>query len=292
MIKGRFSNSVINEWLLITLGDIIVACAVFFFLMPSHLAVSSVSGLAIVLSEATGVNVSVLTMGMNIFCLILAFAFLGKEFGGKTVYCSVLLPLAIWFFEKIFPNFQSIMGEQFLDLVCYLFVVSLGLAILFVRNASSGGLDIIAKLLNKYFRIELGTALSVAGVIIALSTVFVYDLRTVALSLIGTYLNGIVLDHFLFGFSVKKKISIISSKWEEIRDYILTELHSGATMYEVIGAYDYHKRKELVVIANKEEYRKLMVFIEKTDPKAFMTISNISEIMYTPKPGMKDKQDR
>lgn len=272
-----------KEYAMITLGTGIIACAVYFFMMPSHVSVGSISGLAIILTNFIPMSVSSITMIMNVFLLILGFLAIGKEFGVKTVYTSILLPAMLGFLERLFPNFPSIMADPFLDMVCYIFVVSVGLAILFNRNASSGGLDIVAKILNKYLHMELGKAMSLSGILVALSSALVYDKKIVVLSLLGTYLNGIVVDRFIFGFNLKKRVCIISEKEAEIRQFIVKELHSGATVYEVLGAYNMKPRKEVITIVDKNEYLKLMNFIEKTDKDAFITIYDVNKIIYRPK---------
>lgn len=272
-----------KEYAMITLGTGIIACAVYFFMMPSHVSVGSISGLAIILTNFIPMSVSSITMIMNVFLLILGFLTIGKEFGVKTVYTSILLPAMLGLLERLFPNFPSIMADPFLDMVCYIFVVSVGLAILFNRNASSGGLDIVAKILNKYLHMELGKAMSLSGILVALSSALVYDKKIVVLSLLGTYLNGIVVDRFIFGFNLKKRVCIISEKEAEIRQFIVKELHSGATVYEVLGAYNMKPRKEVITIVDKNEYLKLMNFIEKTDKDAFITIYDVNKIIYRPK---------
>lgn len=274
-------NSLIWEYLIITLGTLVIAGAVFFFLIPSHLAVGSISGLAVVLSRFIPVNVSYLTFGLNAICLMLGFLLIGNEFGVKTVYTSLLMPGFLWLLERLFPDFRSLTADPFLDMLCYCFVVSAGLALLFLRNASSGGLDIAAKILNKYFRMELGVAMSVSGLAVALLSALCYDSRTVIISLMGTYFNGVILDKFIFGMDGKKKMCIISSHFEEIRDFILNTLHSGATVYEAIGAYgDMPHRPELQVIVDKSEYAAIMKFMEKTDPTAFITVYTVKKINY------------
>lgn len=277
-------RAVLAEWGIITLGTAIVAAAVFFFLVPSKLSVGSVSGLAIVLANVIPLPVSAITMALNVLFLVLGFLLIGGEFGAKTVYTSILLPLVLGALERLFPNNGSIIGDQFLDMLCYTMLVSLGLALLFVRNASSGGLDIAAKILNRYFHMELGAALAAAGMVVALSSAFVYNAKTVVLSVIGTYLGGIVLDHFIFGMNTKKKVCILSSHVDEIRRFVLEQLHSGATLYEAIGAYDYARQRELAVIVNKAEYAKLMVFLAQADPDAFVTVYTVHEMFYRPKP--------
>ena len=167
--------------------------------------------------------------------------------------------------------------------MCYILVVSLGLSILFNRNASSGGLDIVAKIMNKYLHIELGRAMSMSGMCVALSAALVYDKKTVVLSVLGTYFNGIILDHFIFQNHIKRRVCIITEKEEELRRFIVEDLHSGATMYEAIGAYNFDKHNEIITIVDKSEYQKLMKFINEADPKAFITVYNVSSMHYTPK---------
>lgn len=273
----------VREFSIITFATIIVAAAVFFFLIPSHVSVGSISGLAIVLGNFVPLNISSITFILNIFLLIAGFLFIGREFGAKTVYTSFLLPIVLAILEFIFPENQSITNDAFLDVLCYIFVVSIGLAMLFNRNASSGGLDIVAKFLNKYLHMELGKAMSLAGMCVALSSALVYDKKIVVLSVLGTYLNGIVLDHFIFGFNVKKRVCIISEYEKEIREFILHHLHSGATIYEAVGAYDGKPRTEIITIVDKNEYVTLMNYVMKADPNAFVTVYTVNEIIYRPK---------
>jgi len=279
----KLTKASVVDFLMINLGTAIAACAIFFFLMPSHLAIASISGLSIVLSEVIPLSVSAITMIFNIVLLGIGFWLIGPEFGAKTIYTSLILPVFMGILEYAFPNFQSIMGDPFVDMICYMFLVSVGLSILFVRNASSGGLDIIAKLLNKYFRMEMGKAMSMAGMVVALSSGLVYDAKTVVLSVLGTYLNGLVLDHFIFGIDKKRRVCILSPKLEEIREFVLHTLHSGATIYESYGAYEMTPRREIIVVVDKNEYGQLMRFVNKVDPNAFMTIYDVNEISYKPK---------
>ena len=261
-----------EDVLVLTGATAIIAAAVFFFLMPSHAAVSSVSGLAIVLNHFVSMPVSGITLILNFILLIVGFLTCGNEFGFRTVYTSILLPGFLALLERWFPGFQSLTGDQVLDVICYVFTVSIGLSILFNRNASSGGIDIIAKVLNKYLRIDLGKAMSAAGIAVALSSAFAYDAKTVIISLLGTYLNGIVLDHFIFDQNLKRRVCIVSPKEEEIRNFILTELHSGATIYEAIGAYHLQKHDEIITVVDRAEFQKLMNFLDRTDPEAFVTV--------------------
>lgn len=276
-------TELIKETLVLTAAMAIVAGAVYFFLLPSHASVSSISGLGIILSNFVPLPLSAITMILNILLLIIGFFTCGKEFGAKTVYTSIVLPLFLALFERIFPNIGSLTDSQELDVLCYILTVSIGLSILFNRNASSGGLDIVAKIMNKYLHMDLGKAMSLSGMCVALSAALVYDKKTVVLSVLGTYFNGIILDHFIFNHNVKRRVCIITKKEEELRHFIINDLHSGATIYESIGAYNLEKRNEIITIVDKSEYQKLMNYINLEDPHAFITVYTVSDIRYQPK---------
>ena len=276
-------RNTIKEFVIITIGTIIVAAAVFFFMMPSHVSVGSGAALAMVLSNFIPLSVSTITLIMNVGLLVIGFLLVGPEFGIKTVYCSILMPVVMGLFELLFPNFQSITQDPFLDVVCYILVVGVGLAILFPRNASSGGLDIVAKIMNKYLRMDLGKAMSLSGMLVALSSALCYDSKTVVLSLLGTYFGGIIVDHFIFDNNIKRRVCVISPRLDEIVEFVLRDLHSGATLNEIIGAYDHTPRREMITIVDKHEYRRLMDYIRQVDPKAFVTVYAVSEMRYQPK---------
>ena len=280
--KLNYKN-LIKEIIILTWAVAIIAAAVYFCLVPSHTSVSSISGLGIVISNFVPLPLSAITMILNVVLLIIGFFTCGREFGAKTVYTSVVLPLFIGLFEKIAPNFGSMTNSQELDVLCYILVVSIGLSILFNRNASSGGLDIVAKIMNKYLNMELGRAMSLSGMCVALSAALVYDKKTVVLSILGTYFNGMVLDHFIFDHNIKRRVCVITNKEEELRRFIIEDLHSGATIYEATGAYKMQKRNEIITIVDKTEYQKLMNFINREDPKAFVTVYNVSNMRYQPK---------
>jgi uncharacterized membrane-anchored protein YitT (DUF2179 family) len=269
----------ICDYFVITIGTIICAVSVYFFLTPSHLAPGSMSGLAILLAKILPLSVGVLLMILNGICLVLSAVFVGKEFTYRTLYPSILISVAVWILERIFPNQQSIMQDPFLDLLAYMFLFGLGAALLFLRNASSGGLDVITKIMNKYFHIEMGTAMSLCGMAVALPSIFIYDLKTGILSIIGTYFSGVMLDHFLFGFSVKKKVCVVSEKVDQIRDYVINVMHSGATFYEAIGAFDERHYREINILVTRQEYITLLNLIDEIDPNAFVSVYNVSEVM-------------
>ena len=273
----------IIDYAMITIGITIVAGAVFFFMIPSNVSVGSIAALAMIFARSVRLSISTLTFIMNVALLIFGYVFIGKEFGIKTVYCTLLLPVILGVFETLFPNNVSITNDQTLDVVCYICVVSIGQAMLFVRNASSGGLDIVGKFLNKYFHMELGKAVALTGMVVALLSLLVSDLKTVILSVLGTYFGGILLDHFIFGTTIKKRVCIISKKENEILDFILNELHSGATKYHAYGTYSDSRYTEINTIVDKNEYLKLMNYITQIDPAAFVTVYAVNEMRYIPK---------
>jgi len=267
----RITKSTLNDFLMITLGTAICSAGVYFMLIPSHLSIGSISGLAIILSNLIPLPISLITFILNVGLLLVGFLLIGRDFGAKTVYTSVLLPVLLAIFERFFPVTPSLTGDIFSDMICYLFIVSVCQA--------------VGKLLNKFFRMELGKAVALAGMCVAVSSVFLYDIKTVALSVLGTYLGGLVLDHFIFGFDQKRRVCILSKNMEQVREYIINTMHSGATIYEAIGAYDHVPHKEIVVIVNKAEYVQLMAYLEKTDPSAFITVYAVSSVSYQAKPG-------
>lgn len=283
MKKNINIYELIKETIILTVAVFIIASAVYLFLVPSKTSVSSISGLGIIISHFISLPLSTITMILNVVLLIIGFILCGKEFGVKTLYTSIMLPIFIRFYEFILPNYQSLTSSQELDVLCYLLVVSVGLSILFNRNASSGGLDIVAMIMHKYLKIDLGKAMSISGMCVALSSVLIYDSKSVILSILGTYFNGIVLDNFIFGQKIKHRVCIISQKEDKLRDFIINTLHSGATFYEATGAYKMEKHNEVITIVDKNEYKKLMDYIHNYDPDAFVTVYTVSDMRYKPK---------
>lgn len=281
--KAVPTAAAVRELAILTGAVAIIAAAVYFFLVPSHASVSSISGLGIVLANFVPLPLSAITMILNVVLLVIGFLTCGREFGAKTVYTSILLPAFIGLFERLFPNLGSLTDSQELDVLCYILVVSVGLSILFNRNASSGGLDIVAKIMNKYLHMDLGKAMSLSGMCVSLSAALVYDKKTVVLSVLGTYFNGLVLDHFIFDNNIKRRVCIVTKKEEELRRFIIEDLHSGATVYESYGAYNMQKRREIITIVDKAEYQKLMSYMNREDPQAFITVYTVSDMRYQPK---------
>ena len=192
------------------------ALAIYFFMMPSNIIFGSITGLAMVLVHFIPVSVSVMTFILNLFCLVIGFVFVGKEFGAKTVYTSLLLPVFLYIFEVLFPNNPSLTNDMTLDALCCVLLISVGQALMFNANASSGGLDIIGKVINKYTHIELGQSIAVVGALTVASSILVYDTKTLVIGFLGTYFNGIVIDSFISGFSRRKRVCILSQHHDQL----------------------------------------------------------------------------
>ena len=276
-------KNIIKEFAIITFGAILAATAIYFFMLPLNIAIGSGSAIAMMLSTFIPLPISMLSLGLNVILLIVGFILIGREFGIKTVYAAILVPLMIGLYEILFPNFESLTNDPLIDVICYTIVVGMGMALLFSCNASSGGLDIVAKILNKYTHMDIGTAVSVSGVVVAASSFFFYDTKIAVVSILGTYFGGMVVDKFIFGLNIKRRVCVISERLDEIVQFVLHDLHSGATINEIIGAYDMTRRREVIVIVNKQEYKRLMDYVKKLDPKAFVTVYAVNEIRYQPK---------
>ena len=211
--------------------------------------------------------------------LNLGFLLIGKDFGAKTIYTSILLPIFLWIFERLIPVTESVTGNQVFDLVTYTLIVALGQAMLFHVNASSGGLDIVAKILNKFAHMELGKAVMLSGFVTAMTSILVYDVPTLIVSLLGTYANGMAVDYFIDGFNKRKRVCIISDDYKEIQNYIIHDLKRGATLYVAQGAYDEKHRTELVTILAQQEYRLLLNYLHTTKKDVFVTVSTVNEVI-------------
>ena len=269
----------LKSFLTMLAGMFLISAAVYYIMMPANLVLGSLSGLVLVLVNFIPLNVSALTFILNDVLLVCGYIFIGKEFGAKTVVTSLLLPVYLWIFEIVTPDVSSLSGNTVIDLACFMVVISMGQALLFNMNASSGGLDVVAKLLNKYLGFKIGESLTIAGFIIACTSIFVYDRETMVVSLIGTYIYGLVLDRYCDGFRIRKKVCILSVKYQEIQEYIVRELHRGATLYHAYGGMGLTERMEVVTILEKSEYGKLLAYIHQADPAAFVTVSTVNEVI-------------
>lgn len=276
-------KKLLKDSLSMVVGAALATCAVFFFLMPSSLAVGSVTGISIVLNTFIPLSISTITFILNVILLILGALLIGAEFSGKTVITTLLYSGFLSVLEHFMPNLESLTGDPLVDALCYIFILGLAQAVLFSSGASTGGIDIIAKILSKYLHFDIGKAVSIGGLCLALLSVFAFELDIVVLSLLTTYLNGLVVDHFIFDLHPRRRVCILSQKEDIICRFILDDLHSGASIYQAIGAYSGQAQREIITIVDKNEYRRLMDFVHKTDPAAFITVYPVHEVFYRSK---------
>ncbi len=281
------------ELIIMTVGMIITACAVYYFLVPSKLIIGTISGLSIVISGISeklfglALPVSTVIFVINAILLILAYLLIDKEFGVKTVYTALILGPLMRILETYFPydrfinpnsEVPSVMGDLWFDLCCFVLLLSAAQAVLFKINASTGGLDILAKIVNKYLHFDIGASVSVAGGIICCTAFAINPFYMVVIGLIGTWINGLVVDYFTAGLNNRKRVCIISNEHEKIKDYIINDLSRGVTLYDVRGGYSGEKKVELEVLLTKDEFSNLMDFVSTENINAFITAGNVSEV--------------
>lgn len=275
-----------KELVIMTLGMAVGAAAVYYFLMPSNLIIGSISGLSIVLSQVLGgVKVSLIVTVINAILLILAWLLIGAEFGAKTVYTALILGPLLEMWEKIMPyqslmepGATSVMNDPWFDLICFVLLLSISQAILFRINASTGGLDILAKIVNKYLHFDIGMSVTIAGAMICCSAFAINPFRMVVIGLIGTWINGVVVDYFTDALNKRKKVCIISKDHEAIRHFITEKLQRGCSLYHLEGGYTGDERIEIVVLLTKHEYSDLFTFMKENGFEGFITASNVSEV--------------
>ena len=290
------------ELLIMTLGMMMTAICVYYFLVPSKLIVGSISGLSIVLTNifsSMGVNISLSLMItiINAILLVLAYLLIGKEFGLKTVYCALILGPLTKVCEWVYPwenlataneylakmpggdaNAMSVMGNPWFDLLCCVLILSAAQTLMFSINASTGGLDILAKIVNKYLHFDIGKSVTVAGAIICLTAFAINPFQMVVIGLIGTWINGLVVDLFTANLNNRKRVCIVTKDYDRVRRFIIEDLDRGCTLYEVIGGYSNEKSIELEALLTKDEFSALMEFLGKNEINAFTTAGNVSEV--------------
>ena len=273
-----------------TLGMTLAAAAVYYFLMPSNLIIGTITGLSMVLSGVLGaagitVKVSVMVTVINAILLVMAWLLIGAEFGAKTVYTALILGPLLEFWEWLLPYQQlvepgstSVMGDPWFDLLCFVLVLAASQTILFNINASTGGLDILAKIVNKYFHLDIGKSVTVAGGLICCTAFAINPFRMVVIGLIGTWINGIALDYFTASLNRRKRVCIISKDYELIRKFIIDDLYRGCSLYEVTGGYSGEKSMEIQSLLTKDEFARLMAFVKDNELNTFITAGNVSEV--------------
>lgn len=292
-----------KELVIMTLGMLVTAAAVYYFLVPSKLIIGTISGLSIVLSNifTSGQGLGVWITCINIVLLVLAFLLIDHEFGFKTVYTALILGPLTDFWAWVLPwerlandnlvtGTPSVMGDPWLDLCCFVLLLSASQALMFSINASTGGLDILAKIVNKYLHFDIGASVSIAGAVICCTAFFINPFRMVVIGLIGTWINGLVVDYFTASLNRRKRVCIVSHDYDRIRHYIVGTLHRGCTLYEVTGGYSGEKSIELEVLLGKDEFSSLMNWMKNEQIDAFTTANNVSEVYGLWASGKKRKQ--
>ncbi|MDF2593254.1 MAG: YitT family protein [Clostridia bacterium] len=270
----------VKEYILITLGCLLVAVGIYYFLVPSNLAAGGVSGLAMVIGRfEPGLPIGLMMLAMNIILFIIAFIFLGSGFGAKTIYSSLSLSGMIWILEQVFPIKSSIAGDMFIELVFGIMISAIGMGIIFNQNASTGGTDIIAKIINKYLHIDIGKSLLLSDFLITLLAAIAFDIKTGMYALLGVVINGFVIDTVIEGLNISKQVMIISTNPEAIKVFILNELGRGATVYTAKGAFTDMEKEIITTTIGRKQVVKLKNYVKKIDQKAFMTIVDAHETL-------------
>lgn len=276
----QIGRAEIKNFLLITLGTVLTAVGIFFFKFPNNFSTGGVSGISILLGKLVPFLSPAVSMWViNLILLLIGFLFFGRGFGLMTAYCSMLYSFLTWLFEVIYPMTAPFTDQPFLELCFAMMLPAVGSAILFNCNASTGGTDIVAMILKKYTSLDIGKALLVSDALIAFSACFVFDIRTGLFSLLGLIIKAFVVDSVIESINLCKYFSIVTSCPDAICDYIIREMNRSSTVIDAIGAYSHEDRKVILVACRRSEAVRLRQYIKTVDPKAFMFITNTSEII-------------
>lgn len=270
----------LKTFALVTVGTVILSVGVYFFKFPNNFSTGGVSGISIILGKLLPMLSPAVTMWIiNAALLLLGFLILGRGFGFLTAYCSMLFSFLTWLFERVFPMDAPFTDQPFLELCFAMMLPALGSAILFNCNASSGGTDIIAMILKKYTSLDIGKALLVSDALIAFSACFVFDIRTGLFSVLGLIIKAFVVDSVIESINLCKYFSIVTTHAEEISAYIMETLKHGCTVLDAVGAYTHTEKKLILAACRRGDAVRLRQFVRSVDPKAFMSITNTSEII-------------
>lgn len=268
----------ISDFILLNIGLLLVGIGICLFKIPNNFATGGVSGLAIIASKFfKDMDVGPIMLIINIILLIIGFIFLGPDFGSKTVYSSFALSGIVWAIQKIYPLKHSLTDDMMLELILSIIFPAIGSAIVFNLNASTGGTDIAAKILSKHTNLNIGKTLLLTDFLIAAGAGAVFGIKIGMYSILGLSLKAFVIDLVMEGFNVSKQFVIISSKSEDIKEYIVNQLHRGATIYKAEGAFSHKPEDVISTVLNRRQAIKLRTYIRSIDDSAFITISNTSE---------------
>lgn len=266
------------DYLMISLGVFIVALSINLFMVPNNFVVGGISGLAIIFNALIPqLEVGLIMVFLDIILFSLGFFTIGAHFGARTLYSSFLLSGLVWLIDLLFPVTEPLIEDQFIQLLLCIVISALGMAIVFRHNASTGGTDITAKILNKYLGIDLGKGVLLSDIVVTLLAFSTFNLTTVLYGLVGIFLNGLIIDFVLDKFKERKEIRIITDDHHEIRRFIIDTLEKGATIYTGYGAYTNNEKLIITTILNQKEYLKLKKFIAEHRINAFITVTSINQ---------------
>lgn len=269
----------IKEFLLLTFGTLIVAVGVYFFKFPNHFSTGGVSGISIILgSILPNITPASMMLTINMILLLIGFLVFGRNFGIRTAYCSTLLSVSTWVMERIYPMSQPFTNEPMLELCFAVGLPAVGSAILFNMESSTGGTDIVAMIMKKFTNLDIGKALMFSDMVITFSA-FTFGVKTGLFSILGLVMKSLLVDVVIENINMCKYLTIITSNPDPICDYIINKLHRGATTYDAKGAYN-HENKEIILTAmSRGQAVLLRRFVKTVDSKAFVLITNTSEII-------------
>ena len=270
----------IKDYLIISLGIIIVALSLHLFLIPNEIAAGGVMGLSMIISSYIPVlNVGQLMLIMNAILFIIAFIVLGSSFGVKTIYASIGLSGFIWLLEKLLPMQHPLTQDLMLAAVMGTLASGIGMAIIFNHNASTGGTDIIAKILNKYFDLDIGKSLLVTDFVVTLLAALTFGIEKGLYALFAVIINGFIIDYSIEGFNIVMQIFVMTTRSEIISEYVMSELGRGVTFFTGQGGYSGNELKIVYTVLSRKEFIKLRAYIREVDPKAFITVSDAHEVL-------------
>lgn len=281
MNQNLFQKNSIKEYVFITLGVSLVVIGVYFFKFPNNFSIGGVTGVAIILSRLLGPAISsgTIVLVMNLILLLLGYLILGKSFGNRTAYGSILLSVSLRILEVLFPLEKPLTTEPMLELMFAVLLPALGTAILFNIGASTGGTDIIAMILKKYTNIDIGRSLLISDFLFTIMTFLVFDLTTGFFSILGLLLKSTLVDTIIENLNLNKYFTIICENPKPICDYILHNIHRSATIFDAKGAFADKDKKIILAVMNQYQAVHLRKFIKQVDPDAFILITNTSEII-------------
>lgn len=269
----------LKEYFLIAVGTFIAAAGIYYFMVPENLATGGISGFAIVINNYVPFSISSINFVLNILLLIIGFIFIGSDFGGKTIFSVAVFSVCMFLMEGLYPATRPATDEILLNLICGIIISAMGLSLVFNQNASTGGTDIIARVFNKYFNFDMGTALMAADVIVVALAFLTYGLKTGVIGAFGWFLNGVVVNYFIDGFSIKREVVIITRHPQKIKKFIFDTIDRGVTVYKAEGGYTSEQKDIIVTILAKSEYFALKKQLKNLDPEVFVIVRNVQEVL-------------